>query len=375
MVRWLRLLLRWIRRLWLIWLIVAGVLIVGAILWAAVVEPAWLLPDTRGLSAADRVKAQTDFRNTLVTMLGGLAVLAGAVVGGLTLRETGRQNRAVLELQRRGQVTERFTTAIGQLGQRGDETLDVRIGAVYALEQIARDSAELHWPVMEVLTAYLREHAPAKRDADDVFRQRLLADHQAIATVLGRRKVRQDAVGQRLDLLQTDLHQANLGSANLRGANLHGANLHGANLGGANLRAANLHAADLGEAILGRANLNGANLAGANLKGANLNEASLTDTNLNGANLGQASLRKADLSDANLQVADLRGSSLVAANLSGADLGGAHLGEANLRDAIGLTAMQLENASSTESAEFSQDAAEQLDRRARATVAPPVPDA
>jgi hypothetical protein len=35
--------------------------VVAAILWAAVVEPFWLLPDTRGLSPADRVLAQTDF--------------------------------------------------------------------------------------------------------------------------------------------------------------------------------------------------------------------------------------------------------------------------------------------------------------------------
>jgi len=50
-------------------------------------------------------------------MLGGLAVLVGAVVAGLTLRETSRQNRAVVELQRRGQVTERFTRA-GLTGAR-----------------------------------------------------------------------------------------------------------------------------------------------------------------------------------------------------------------------------------------------------------------
>ena len=59
-------------------------------------------------------------------------------------------------------MTDRFNKAIDQLGQQGPDKLDVRIGAVYALEQIARDWAELHWPVMEVLTAYLRQHSPAK---------------------------------------------------------------------------------------------------------------------------------------------------------------------------------------------------------------------
>jgi hypothetical protein len=159
MLRWLRQMLRWIQGLWLLWLVAAALLVVGAILWAAVVEPAWLLPDTRGLSPADRVKAQTDFRNTLVTMLAGLAVAGGAIVGALNFRETSRQNRAVLEVQRRGQVTERFTRAIEQLGQLGPEKLAVRLGGIYALEQIAMDSEELHWPVMEVLTAYVL-HTP-----------------------------------------------------------------------------------------------------------------------------------------------------------------------------------------------------------------------
>src|SRR5262249_8013579 len=135
------------------------------LLWVVVVVPPLLIDVHRIQNAADQAKAVNDLRTTLAGVLAGLAVTAGAVVGALNLRETSRQNRAVqeqnravLELQRRGQVTERFTRAIDQLGQQGPEKLDIRIGAVYALEQIARDSAELHWPIMEVLTAYLREH-------------------------------------------------------------------------------------------------------------------------------------------------------------------------------------------------------------------------
>jgi hypothetical protein len=47
------------------------------------------------------------------------------------------------------------------LGARGDRELDkvdIRLGAIYALEQIARDSPDLHWPIVEILTAFIREH-------------------------------------------------------------------------------------------------------------------------------------------------------------------------------------------------------------------------
>ncbi len=40
-----------------------------------------------------------------------------------------------LHLNREGQITHRFTRVIDQLGQTGDEKLDVRLGGIYALER------------------------------------------------------------------------------------------------------------------------------------------------------------------------------------------------------------------------------------------------
>jgi hypothetical protein len=51
-------------------------------------------------------------------------------------------------------VTDPYTKAIEQLGSG---KLDVRIGAIYALERVARDSARDHQTVIEVLTAFIRE--------------------------------------------------------------------------------------------------------------------------------------------------------------------------------------------------------------------------
>ena len=65
-------------------------------------------------------------------------------------------SRRTFELTEQGQVTDRFTKAIEQLGS---DKLDVRIGGIYALERVARDSARDHPTVMEVLTAFIREHS------------------------------------------------------------------------------------------------------------------------------------------------------------------------------------------------------------------------
>jgi hypothetical protein len=58
---------------------------------------------------------------------------------------------------RTGQITERFTKAIEQLGEEdedGEPRLEIRLGGIYALERIARDSVQDYGQIMEILTAY-----------------------------------------------------------------------------------------------------------------------------------------------------------------------------------------------------------------------------
>jgi uncharacterized protein YjbI with pentapeptide repeats len=356
---------------WLLWPVIA-LLALGMVLlllWAVVAIPARLIDTTGIADPAKRLDEINALRTSLLGVLGGLAVVAGAVVGALNLshnrrvleetqrqnRASQEQNRAVLELQRRGQTTERFTKAIEQLGC---ENLDVRIGAVYALEQIAQDSVELHWPIMEVLTAYLREHTRTGPDVEQIeepaeTEQRLPADQQAIATVIGRRRHERDPAGQRLDLHATRLPGVEWGQAHLEGANLYDAHLEGASLNGVHLEGASLaeshlkgaylygahlegaylhethlECAELSQARLERANLHGAHLARANLPGAVLTDADLRGVDLQGARLERAHLEGADLTNA-----QLKGAALAAANLRAATVKKAHLADVNLKDA------------------------------------------
>jgi uncharacterized protein YjbI with pentapeptide repeats len=256
-----------------------------------------------------------------------------------------------LQLTRQGQITERFTRAIDQLG---NESLEIRLGGIYALERIARESEEDHWPIMEVLTAYVRQHAhwsPGEgQEGTEVAAEKnakedsngesdgsgapevdstgdpeipgvppLDPDIQAIMTVL-RRRTRSLGHGEPEPL---DLHETNLREAVLRKAILREANLQGANLQVADLSEANLQGADLSEANLQGTNLPW-DLSGTNLKGANLREADLSEVRLP-RDLSEVNLSEANLSGANLQEANLQG-----ANLQGADLAEADLARANL---------------------------------------------
>lgn len=82
--------------------------------------------------------------------------------------------------------------------------LEVRIGAIYALERIAQDSLRDHIQIMEILCAYIRENAPAKSlepTEGDFKRAVPRTDIQTAITVIGRRSQKQIVgVGERVSL-------------------------------------------------------------------------------------------------------------------------------------------------------------------------------
>jgi pentapeptide repeat protein len=251
---------------------------------------------------------QNDARATLLQALAGGALLLGAY---FTWRQvqTGRQQ---VHLAEQGQITERFTRAIDQLGSGH---LDVRLGGIYALERIALDSPDDRATIGEVLTAYVRGHAPwpprlegqppVEATIEEIAFLRLRApDVQAALTVLGRGGfAASDRDAPPLDLSDTDLRRAYLRGADLRRVRLHSADL----------RRAHFDAVDLRGATLNRANLQDAHLDG------RLEDAALRGANLQDADLSNADLQGADLSHANLQGAKLPGANLPGAERDGAD--------------------------------------------------------
>ncbi len=131
-----------------------------------------------------------------------------------------------------------YTKTIGQLGS-GD--LDVRIGAINALERVARDYATERRKVAEVLAAFVRQHAsghcsppgPGSQEQKRLTRP----DVQATISVIGRQLPSETGT---LDLTGANLTSADLTRLNLTGANLTGADLTYANLTSAILARANL---------------------------------------------------------------------------------------------------------------------------------------
>ncbi len=112
----------------------------------------------------------------LAQILAGAALLSGLYFTWRTL-----------QVNQEGQITERFTRAIEQIGS---QQLEVRLGGIYALERIARDSERDHWTIMEVLTAYVRKHAPEESSRGGSVPTEVpdpAPDIEAIMTIIRRR--------------------------------------------------------------------------------------------------------------------------------------------------------------------------------------------
>jgi hypothetical protein len=82
------------------------------------------------------------------------------------------------ELARRDHVAELFNRAVGQLK---DKKLEVRLGAIFTLQQICRDFPDLSGPVIKLLTTYLQENRV------DYGNRKPPVDVQAIIGILGER--------------------------------------------------------------------------------------------------------------------------------------------------------------------------------------------
>src|SRR6185437_9262129 len=125
-----------------------------------------------------------------------------------------------------------------------------------------RDSAKDHPTIMEVLTAFIREHSreswPVDGEGAQQEGKKTRPDVQAAATVAGRRDAKREILP--IDLNGANLTDADLTSANFTDANLADAVLTGAKLTDAVLAGANLIHAELTDARLSRADLGGANL-------------------------------------------------------------------------------------------------------------------
>ncbi|MFI6100844.1 pentapeptide repeat-containing protein [Lentzea sp. NPDC051213] len=282
----------------LLLLILASLVLIPQLLYPRLTDGELLAvssPETRIQLQQAQSQLQNGARSALLQAIAGLLVVAGAIA-------TWRQ----VQVNREGQITERFTRAVDQIGS---ENIDVRIGGIYALERVAKNSTPDRPQVQYILAAFIRGHAPwphpAVNDGESSagttpdslpWLYVRCPDVQAALNVLGRRQISPGTL--RLYLSRVDLRSANLDNARLIGAQIRHANLARSWMVAAVFNKSDLCYTNLRQVRATKASFANAILRGATLEGADLHEADLRGVDLRGADMRARNLEYADLTGA-----------------------------------------------------------------------------
>jgi hypothetical protein len=112
------------------------------------------------------LEIKPDWRTTATAVGSVLSVLL--VAAGLFYTNDANRKQQGLAMQQ--QAADRFRAATGQLGEEGGDKLSIRLGGIYALQQLMRDSPDDKAMVVEVLCAFIRTHAPRAESPSAVAR-------------------------------------------------------------------------------------------------------------------------------------------------------------------------------------------------------------
>ncbi|SES29145.1 Uncharacterized protein YjbI, contains pentapeptide repeats [Streptomyces sp. yr375] len=230
------------------------------------------------------------------------------------------QANETLGLSRREQVATTYGETVDRLG---DDSINVRVSSIYALQRIMRDSPSEQPRIVKILSSYVREHAkmPVKKTADRLRKNQKTRPAEDVAAAL-------EVLGSRTPTVEGDPY------INLRETFLVGADLSALDLSNTDLRDADLSRADLRNGTYESVWFDKARMEGAMLSSSDFLNSLFTDTDLTGAWLDGAQLTGVSLTGANLTGAyAMSADDGNATLLDGADLTGANLTRADLTDA------------------------------------------
>jgi uncharacterized protein YjbI with pentapeptide repeats len=288
-----------------IYLIVAGV-IFGILLFLTVLPrtvirnlPKDVLeqvsdPVSRLQLTNERSKLQNEFRNSIIQVLGGAALILGVVV-------TFATSRASQTALTRANTRTDFNAAVTNLAS-SDRV--VRTAAIRELATLGESDEKYGASVTEILSSFIRERSPWPPPPDSRYPANTEPDKMPWMTyrasdidtalyALGTKLTRNSAV------LAGDLRRSGLGGVNFSSADLGGAHLQGSYLARADLRNAGAYDTDLTSVDFTESKLCGANFSGANFTDANFKDAVYSDSTLwpDGFDVARSGAKKATNAD------------------------------------------------------------------------------
>jgi uncharacterized protein YjbI with pentapeptide repeats len=287
-----------------------------------------------------------------------IGLVAVAMFGGPFVIWRSIVAQRQVDVAEQGQITDRISKAVEGLGSVRSErrviesdnneaaslsqeslefiepNLEVRIGAIFALERISQDSLRDHIQIMEILSAYIRNNCKREIDIDfEIDRINdapdypkrctpLRADLWTALLVIGRRSPSNIEYERSLDSpYSIDLQGANFSGVNIDKIDLRFSKLNNtvwsyAGLRWANFSGAHIDNGDFRRADLEYVNFNDSWLFDVSFECGSVAEGSFASAYLSQCDFGKCGLEATKFSDTRIEFCDFR-----RANLGGASFG------------------------------------------------------
>jgi hypothetical protein len=178
--------------------------------------------------------------------------------------------------------------------------MDVRVIAIYNLEQLASESQDNYRLVYDILYRYLYSHAAWKEGREQYTpAPAMTSDIQAVVTYFVRRRDLKIKPGQKNEFvfgrvdIPEELTKGSIWAEDFSGIDLRGIHIKYAFLESWSFRSSHLEGANLSNTLFDSVDFEDATLSNANLRHAIFYDASLKNANLSGADLEGADLHKA----------------------------------------------------------------------------------
>jgi len=257
-----------------------------------------------------------------IDALKNLSLILAGVVGLIFLGiRVFAQNKSSISSERqatiaeKGNVNDRYMKAIEQLGATntgGEPNFEVRLGAIYGLEQVSFESKDLYPLIIEILATYVRMNATIPIVEGEIFylyEFEPRADIQAAVTVLGRRKkVNGDkpidfsgAFLARYSFVNGDFENALFMNGYYMGASFIGANCAKASFRSSKCTGIRFQKTNLQKANFTLANCRRANFTGANCKETVFAKGSVSSAIFDFANCTKATFKRTNCTKAKFQ--------------------------------------------------------------------------
>src|SRR5215831_17679580 len=121
---------------------------------------------------------------------GTLVMTSLAAVAALFFtRQSIQATNSQLRISEQGQITDRYNAAITNLGC---QSIDVRLGGIYALQRLMQDSPRDQSTILAALCAFVRDRSTPARKSQKPLSSRLPTDIDAAVVVVGTRNPAKD---------------------------------------------------------------------------------------------------------------------------------------------------------------------------------------